>query len=218
MLHNFLFFSPIFILTYVPSLFPPTIFPTPILFSFSLSSHFHCTSSSLPSHFLSHILRKLIIKFIPAPPKQTAGGIVGGEVGSSGGWGKIGTVKREEICAHCPKINFLVTVDRYFMLVHNILPLRGRLAGFGLEAGTCGHCGGLEDMQHFFQRFPLVSDSWERLYFRLVSLQPGLPSDLELIMLAFPVATGASLQAKPSQPAPQGQDVVHQHKVPVHCY
>jgi hypothetical protein len=64
----------------------------------------------------------------------------------------------------------------------------GQLAGFGLEAGTCGHCGGLEDMQHFFQRCPLVSDSWERLYFRLVGLLPGLPSDLELIMLAFPVA------------------------------
>jgi hypothetical protein len=74
------------------------------------------------------------------------------------------------------------------MLVHNILPLRGRLAGFGLEAGTCGHCGGLEDMQHFFQRCPLVSDSWERLYFKLVGLLPGLPSDFELIMLAFPVA------------------------------
>ncbi len=81
-----------------------------------------------------------------------------------------------------------LVVDKYFMLLHNILPLRGRLAGFGLEAGTCGHCGGLEDMQHFFQRCPLVSDSWERLYFKLVGLLPGLPSDFELIMLAFPVA------------------------------
>jgi hypothetical protein len=43
-------------------------------------------------------------------------------------------------------------------------------------------------MQHFFQHCPLVSDSWERLYFRLVGLLPGLPSDLELILLAFPVA------------------------------
>jgi hypothetical protein len=71
------------------------------------------------------------------------------------------------------------------MLVHNILPLRSRLAGFGFEAGACGHCGGLEDMQHFFQRYPLVADSWERLYFKLVGLLPGLPSDFELIMLAF---------------------------------
>jgi hypothetical protein len=77
-------------------------------------------------------------------------------------------------------------VDRYFMLLHNILPLWGRLAGFGLEAGACGHCGGLEDVQHFFQRCPLVTDSWESLYFKLVGLLPGLPSDFDLIMLAFP--------------------------------
>jgi hypothetical protein len=70
------------------------------------------------------------------------------------------------------------------MLLHNILPLRGRLAGFGLEAG--GPCGGLEDVQHFFQRCPLVAVLWEGLYFKLVGLMPGLPSDLELLMLAFP--------------------------------
>jgi hypothetical protein len=31
-----------------------------------------------------------------------------------------------------------------------------------------------------------VADSWERLYFKLVGLLPGLPSDFDLIMLAFP--------------------------------
>ncbi len=72
------------------------------------------------------------------------------------------------------------------MLLHNNLPLWGRLAGFGLEAGACGHCGGLEDVQHFFQHCSLVTDSWESLYFKLVGLLPGLPSDFDLIMLAFP--------------------------------
>jgi hypothetical protein len=50
-------------------------------------------------------------------------------------------------------------VDRYFMLLHNILPLRGRLAGFGMVAdGLCGHCGGLEYVQHFSQCCPMVAD------------------------------------------------------------
>jgi hypothetical protein len=80
-------------------------------------------------------------------------------------------------------------VDRYFMLLHNILPLRGRLVEFGLEA--CGPCGGLEDVQHFFQRCPLVADLWEGLYFKLVGLMPGLPSDFKLLMLAFPAVPAA---------------------------
>jgi hypothetical protein len=34
-------------------------------------------------------------------------------------------------------------VDMYFMLLHNILPLRGRLADFGVVTGSlCSHCGG----------------------------------------------------------------------------
>jgi hypothetical protein len=64
------------------------------------------------------------------------------------------------------------------MLLHNILPLRGRLARFGMAAdGLCGQCGGLEDMQHFFQWCPMMADLWDGLYFRLVGLMPGLLSD-----------------------------------------
>jgi hypothetical protein len=41
------------------------------------------------------------------------------------------------------------------MLVHNILPLRGRLASLGGVAdGACGYCGGWEDVAHFFQHCP----------------------------------------------------------------
>jgi hypothetical protein len=41
---------------------------------------------------------------------------------------------------------------------------------------------------HFFQQCPRIADLWEGLYARRVTLVPGLPSDVELPMLAFPVA------------------------------
>jgi hypothetical protein len=38
-------------------------------------------------------------------------------------------------------------VDRYFILLHNILPLKGRLASLREVAeGLCSHCGGCKDV------------------------------------------------------------------------
>jgi hypothetical protein len=80
-------------------------------------------------------------------------------------------------------------VDKMFQLLHNVLPLRGRLASLGMVAdGSCPHCGALETPQHFFQQCPRIADLWDGLYARLVALVPGLPSDVELLMLAFPAA------------------------------
>jgi hypothetical protein len=78
-------------------------------------------------------------------------------------------------------------VDKMFQLLHNVLPLRGRLATLGMVAdGSCPHCGALETPRHFFQQCPRIADLWDGLYARLVALVPGLPSDVELLMLAFP--------------------------------
>ena len=78
-------------------------------------------------------------------------------------------------------------VDKFFRLLHNILPLRGRLASFGAAAdGACPHCGEPEEVEHFFQRCQRVADLWDGLYVRLLSLVPGFPSDRDLLWLAFP--------------------------------
>ncbi len=77
-------------------------------------------------------------------------------------------------------------VDKFFRLLHNILPLRGRLAMLGAAAdGACPHCGESEDVVHFFQRCPRVANLWDALYVKLVFLVPGLPSDWDLLLLAF---------------------------------
>jgi hypothetical protein len=78
-------------------------------------------------------------------------------------------------------------VDKLFKLLHNILPLRGRMASFGAAAdGACPHCGEPEEAEHFFQRCQRVADLWDGLYVRLLSLVPGFPSDRNLLWLAFP--------------------------------
>jgi hypothetical protein len=78
-------------------------------------------------------------------------------------------------------------VDKFFRLLHNILPLRGRLASFGAAAdGACPHCWEPEEVEHFFQRCQRVADLWDGLYVRLLSLVPGFPSDRDLLWLAFP--------------------------------
>jgi hypothetical protein len=83
----------------------------------------------------------------------------------------------------------LAIVNKMFQLLHNVLSLRGRLASLGMVAdGSCPHCGALESPAHFFQQCPPIADLWEGLYARLVTLVPGLPSDVELLMLAFPAS------------------------------
>ncbi len=54
--------------------------------------------------------------------------------------------------------------------------------------GSCPHCGALESPSHFFQQCPCIADLWEGLYARLVTLLPGLPLDVEFLMLAFPAS------------------------------
>jgi hypothetical protein len=77
------------------------------------------------------------------------------------------------------------------LLPTNILPFRGQLASIGVAAGgACPHCGQLEDVGHFFQRCGRIADLWDALYARLVTLVPGLPSDLDFLMLAFPPCAG----------------------------
>jgi hypothetical protein len=78
-------------------------------------------------------------------------------------------------------------VDKCFRLLHNILPLRGRLASLGATVdGACPHCGEPEEVEHFFQRCQRVADLWDGLYVRLLALVPGFPSDRDLLWLAFP--------------------------------
>ncbi len=49
--------------------------------------------------------------------------------------------------------------DRHFMLLRNILSLKGRLASIGTVVdGACPHCGGHEDMAHIFRCCPRVFD------------------------------------------------------------
>jgi hypothetical protein len=70
-----------------------------------------------------------------------------------------------------------------------MLSLRGRLAFVGMVAdGNCPHCGAPESPAHFFQQCPRIADLSDGLYARLVSLVPGLPADVELLMLAFPAS------------------------------
>ncbi len=67
---------------------------------------------------------------------------------------------------------------RHFRLVHKILPLRGRLASLGAVADeVCARYGGCEDMSHFLQCCPRISDLWDSLYIKLLA-----------VCLAFPLA------------------------------
>ncbi len=85
-----------------------------------------------------------------------------------------------------------VMADKMFLLIHNILPLRVRLASIGVVAeGSCPHCVDLESTRHFFQICPRIADLWDSLYVRLVTMVPGLSSDLELLMLAFPASVAS---------------------------
>jgi hypothetical protein len=49
--------------------------------------------------------------------------------------------------------------NRYFMLIHNILSVRGHLGDLALVAdGACTHSGAREDMAHFLLRCQRVAD------------------------------------------------------------
>ncbi len=111
---------------------------------------------------------------VPPPPRWRPSGLGTGAKSGAGLWGS----------GLPPAI-----VEKMFLLIHNILPLKGWLAAIGVVAeGSCPHCGALETPRHFFQLSPRIADLWDGLYAMLVTLVPRLPSDLELLMLAFPAS------------------------------
>ena len=77
--------------------------------------------------------------------------------------------------------------DLAFRLLHNILPLRGRLARFGVAEGACcRHCPGQQETAtHLFCLCIRVADNWQQL---LAALLPytGPIRDEELLLLAWP--------------------------------
>ena len=77
--------------------------------------------------------------------------------------------------------------DIQFQLIHNILPARGRLARFGVEAaGHCPRCPGvLEDLEHIFTRCIRVAGVWQQLVASLVA-STGPAPDRDLLLLAWP--------------------------------
>ncbi len=73
-------------------------------------------------------------------------------------------------------------VDIYFMLAHNILPLKVRLAAMGAGDGLCGCCGVPEAARHLFQQWSRVANLWDGLYSRLARELPTVPSDWDLLL------------------------------------
>ncbi len=53
------------------------------------------------------------------------------------------------------------------------------------------HSGESEDVVHFFQPCPRVSNLWDILYVKLVFLVPDLSSDWDMLLLAFLVCSAA---------------------------
>ena len=79
--------------------------------------------------------------------------------------------------------------DLAFRLIHNILPVRGRLARFGGlgAAATCPACPEeVETALHLFVECSRVSEVWEELLAHVYTYIPTIPSDVELLFLAFP--------------------------------
>ena len=74
-----------------------------------------------------------------------------------------------------------------FLLLHNILPLRGRLARFGVSDGAnCRLCPGqLETATHFFCGCIRVADNWQQLLLALLPIL-GPIGDEDLLLLAWP--------------------------------
>ena len=76
--------------------------------------------------------------------------------------------------------------DLAFRLLHNILPVRGRLARFGVGPGAhCPRCPGVtEDTAHAFIRCPRVGQVWEELVGRLLPAV-GPQADEDLLLFAW---------------------------------
>jgi len=79
--------------------------------------------------------------------------------------------------------------DLLFRLLHNVLPVRARMARLnpGRCDGQCPHCPGqLETADHLFMQCVRVTDLWLGLYFNIHHLFTPVPTNSELLRLAFP--------------------------------
>jgi len=78
--------------------------------------------------------------------------------------------------------------DLLFRLLHNVLPVRARMARLnpGMANGHCPHCPGqLEDTDHLFITCIRVADLWLNLFFNIQQVFPSIPTNSELLRLAF---------------------------------
>ena len=78
--------------------------------------------------------------------------------------------------------------DLYFRLLHNVLPTRVRMARLnpGRCDGQCPHCPGQpETTDHMFVTCIRVADLWLSLFFNLQHIFPTIPTNSELLRLAF---------------------------------
>jgi len=78
--------------------------------------------------------------------------------------------------------------DLLFRLLHNVLPVRARMARLnpGMATGHCPHCPGqLETTDHLFITCIRVADIWLAIFFNINYIFPTIPTNSELLRLAF---------------------------------
>jgi len=78
--------------------------------------------------------------------------------------------------------------DIMFRLLHNVLPVRARIARLdpGRCDGRCQHCPcHQETLDHLFVHCVRVADIWLQLFFRLHYIFDDIPTNPELLRLAF---------------------------------
>jgi hypothetical protein len=78
-------------------------------------------------------------------------------------------------------------MDVAFKLIHNILPVRGRLARFGQRvAASCPVCPGTDEtVLHLFISCPRIAPLWQQ-FLASILVHTGLQTDEDLLFLAWP--------------------------------
>ncbi len=78
--------------------------------------------------------------------------------------------------------------DLLFRLLHNVLPVRARIGRLDPTRcdGTCPHCPGQQEtLDHAFITCVRVSDLWLGLFFNALHALSTVPSNTDLLRLAF---------------------------------
>ena len=78
--------------------------------------------------------------------------------------------------------------DLMFRLLHNVLPVRARIARLDPNKcdGQCPHCPGQQEtVDHFFITCTRIADLWLGLFFNTMPALPSIPSNAELLRVAF---------------------------------